>query len=287
MRIGAHVSSAGTLDKAIDRAQDIGAEAVQIFGSPPQSWIFRSHPLEAIDAFRQKAGDSGLADAVFMHGVYLINLATENPDNLKKGIDSLTRTLTLAGKIGAKGVIFHVGSHKGIGFDAVLPQVKDAFQEALDKSEGDAWLIIENNAGQGQQVGGNFHEIQRMIEAVDSPRVRVCLDTQHSFASGYNVGTEEGVAETMKEFEDEIGFEKLVAVHANDSKIPLAGSRDRHENIGDGFIGRDGFMSIMSHPAFWEVPFLLEVPGIENTGPDKENIGRLRAIWSEVQKKDM
>lgn len=285
MRIGAHVSSAGSLDKAIDRAVAIGAEAVQIFGSPPQGWAFKQQAPAVIDAFRQKALDMSMAQSVFMHGVYLINLATENPDNLKKGVDSLTKTLTLAGQIGARGVIFHVGSHKGLGLDSTLGQIAASMKQALAESEGAAWLIIENNAGQGQQVGRNFHEISQIMDAVGSDRVKVCLDTQHSFASGYNVATAEGIAATMDEFGAEIGLGNLVAVHANDSKIPLAGGRDRHENIGDGFIGREGFLNIMKHPAFREVPFLLEVPGIEDTGPDIENVRRLKEIWAEAQGK--
>ncbi len=278
MRIGAHVSTAGSLDKAIDRAMAIEAEAIQIFGSPPQGWAFKQQTSATLDLFQQKAREKDVHQAVFMHGVYLVNLATENPDQLVKGVDSLTKTLTLAGQIGARGVIFHVGSHKGVGLEATLGQISGAMKQALNESEGAAWLIIENNAGQGNNVGGNFHEIAQIMDAVGSDRVKVCLDTQHSFASGYNVATAEGIAATMDEFESEIGLGNLVAVHANDSKIPLAGGRDRHENIGEGFIGREGFLNIMKHPAFREVPFLLEVPGFEDTGPDAENIRRLKEI---------
>ena len=283
MRIGAHVSIAGGLDKAIERAVAIEAEAIQIFGSPPQGWALKPHPEPIIQSFRSKALEAGLSDAVFLHGVYLVNLATENEENLRKGIESLVFYLTLAHKIGAKGTIFHVGSHKGAGFDNVLPQVARSMTQALERSEGDAWLIIENNAGQGQQIGGNFQEIRKIMDAAGSPRIKVCLDTAHCLASGYDLTTTQGVAATMQEFEERIGLANLVAVHANDSKAPLGSGVDRHENIGDGHIGRGGFSSIIAHPAFRDVPFLLEVPGIENKGPDLENIKRLKAIRDQAQ----
>ena len=282
MKIGAHVSTAGGLDKAIDRAVALEAEAVQFFGSPPQGWAMKTHPEDIVQSFRKKAQEGSLSDAVFLHGVYLVNLATENEINLRRGVDSLVFYLTLAHRIGAQGVIFHVGSHKGIGFDTVLPQITQSFKRVLEGAEGDAWLIIENNAGQGNQVAGNFHEIHRIMDAVKDPRVKVCLDTQHSLASGYNVATEEGLAATMEEFGREIGLENLVAVHANDSKTVLGAAADRHENIGDGFIGREGFLHILRHPAFRDVPFLLEVPGIEKTGPDEENMRRLKALREEA-----
>lgn len=283
MKIGAHVSTAGGLDKAIERAAALEAEAVQIFGSPPQGWAMKPHPQEVVQSFRQKAQAAHLENAVFLHGVYLVNLATENQENLHRGIESLAFYLNLSHQIGAKGVIFHVGSHKGSGFDAVLPQIARSLTQVLDQAEGDAWLIIENNAGQGQQVGGNFREVRRIMDAVGSPRTKVCLDTQHSWASGYNVATREGLEATMREFDAEIGFENLVAVHANDSKVPLGAGVDRHENIGDGYIGRDGFLNIMRHPAFQNVPFLLEVPGIDKQGPDQENMRRLKELREEAQ----
>lgn len=282
MQIGAHVSSSGGLDQAIDRGVELGVEALQLFASPPQMWGMKRPTPEVMASFRQKAAAAGLQDSCFFHGVYLVNLATEVTENLKRGVGSLASYLKLSSEIGVKGVIFHVGSHKGAGFDTVLPQITAAMNEVLERGEGDSWLIIENNAGQGQQIAGNFQEIGRIMDAVASPRVKVCLDTCHSLSSGYDLRTEEGVAAAMEEFEREVGLEHLVAVHANDSKSPLGSGVDRHENIGDGHIGTDGFRAIMGHPAFRNVPFLLEVPGLEKKGPDAENIRRLRDIRAEV-----
>ncbi len=277
MKIGAHVSTAGGLDKAVDRAQEIGAEAMQIFGSPPQSWQVKTHPAETVQAFLAKAEAAGIGPT-FLHGVYLVNLATENADNLRKGIESLVFHLDLAAQIRSPGVIFHVGSHKGAGLDQVLPRVRDAFREALERTPPEAWLIIENNAGQGQQVGRRFEEVARVMDAVGRERVRVCLDTAHCFASGYDVSTREGLDATFEEFEREIGLRYLVAVHANDSKPAFNSNVDRHANIGEGHIGLEGFRAMMQHPAFADVPFLLEVPGFENKGPDRRNVEILRSL---------
>ena len=156
-------------------------------------------------------------------------------------------------------------------------------REVLDYADNDALLIMENNAGQGGGVGTKFKELGDIIRGLDNdPRVKVCLDTCHAFAMGYGIASKEGCDAAMAEFEQEIGLDRLQVVHANDSKMELGGLRDRHENIGDGHIGYDGFRSIMAHPAFREVPFILEVPGIENGGPDLENVERLKKLRSDV-----
>jgi deoxyribonuclease-4 len=214
---------------------------------------------------------------VFIHGSYLVNVGGDS-EIVAKSVESLTLNLAAASALGAKGVIFHGGSHKGKGFDAVLGQSADALKEALAGSPEDAWLIIENSAGMGAHIGASFEEVGKLVEAIDSERVRVCLDTQHCFAAGYNIGDPEGVASAMAEFDQHIGLERLVAVHANDTKTELGSGVDRHENIGDGHIGVDGFEVIMAFPAFRDVPFLLEVPGVEKKGPDKANLDKLKAV---------
>ncbi|MFQ5933743.1 MAG: deoxyribonuclease IV [Dehalococcoidia bacterium] len=278
MKIGAHVSTAGGIDNAIGNAQAIGAETIQIFGSPPQGWRYKPHPEERIAAFNEKAHRAKMGP-VFLHGIYLINLGTENEENLGKAIDSLIAHMGLASAIHAGGVIFHVGSHKGRGFDAILPQVVSAMNSVLENTPDDTWLIIENAAGMGNHIGASFSEIGTVMRELANDRVKVCMDTQHAFAAGYNIASREGIEEAMLQFDREVGFGNLVAVHANDSKIPLGGGVDRHENIGEGHIGREGFQVIMSHPAFRDVPFLLEVPGFDKTGPDKKNIDILHSIY--------
>ena len=282
MKIGAHVSTSGGLDKAIDRAVEIGCEAIQIFGSSPQSWAYKPVPDAQIQTFRQKASEAGIGP-VFFHAIYLINLGTPNPDQLEKGIQSLTNYMALAVEVGAGGVIFHPGSHKGAGYEAIFDQTVSSIERVLETSPDGPWLTLENMAGMGQHIGARFEELGRIIRAVAPAlrgRLKVCLDTQHSFAAGYDIATKNGLEAMLAEFDESIGLDVLAAVHANDSKCELGGGIDRHENIGQGHIGSKGFENIMGNPAFEDVPFFLEVPGIENKGPDRENVDLLKGLRS-------
>lgn len=277
MRIGAHVSTSGGTDKAIDRAVDIGAEAIQIFSGAPQAWRRKSYKADEVAEFKKKSAEKDVGPA-FIHGLYLVNLASQNPDLIVKSFTALVEEMQAASLIGAKGVIFHLGSHKGAGYEACVDQVIDQCRKVLAATPDDAWLILENSAGMGGAIGSKFAELGRIARDSGSDRVKVCLDTCHTFAAGYDMATPDGLAATMDEFDREIGLERLVAVHANDSKAPLAGGLDRHANIGEGHIGRDGFANIMSHPAFADVPFLLEVPGFDNEVPDAKNVAILKEL---------
>ncbi len=277
MRIGGHVSTAGGLVTAFERAQAIGAECIQIFGGPPQQWRSVRVSDEDARAFRDRMAETGI-QPVFIHAQYLINLASDDPALLARSKGALRSNLHLCAQIGAAGVIFHIGSHKGAGFDAVFAQVCDAIREALDESPPEARVVLENAAGQGGAVGATFTELGRIIAELKSDRVGVCMDTQHAHAMGYDMASPAGIDAAMAEFQREVGWDRLAAVHANDSKVPLGGARDRHENIGQGHIGLAGFEAIMAHQVFRDVPFLLEVPGIEGNGPDKPNVDALKAI---------
>lgn len=276
MRLGAHVSTSGGLSKGIDRGSELGAETVQIFASSPRMWRFTQPSEDEVLAFREKA-EAADVSPVFIHGSYLITIGGD-PEMRQKSVDLLTKTMNVAGQIGAAGVIFHVGAHHGAGFDGILMPYVAALQDVLDNSPEDVRLIFENSAGMGSHMGSSFKEIGRLIEALDTPRATVCLDTQHAFAAGYNLRESDGIDAAMDEFDREIGLSRLVAVHSNDSKVKLGGRVDRHENIGDGYLGREGFETIMGHAAFAEVPFVLEVPGADKKGPDKENLDRLKDI---------
>ena len=281
MKVGAHVGSSGGLTTAFGRAQEIGAEAIQIFGAPPQVWKRRIIRPEECEAFRASMQETGI-EPVFIHGVYLINLATEAPEQLERSCDALSGDVRLASAIGARGVIFHTGSHKGAGFEKVLPQIAGALERCLKDTPDDAWIIIENSAGAGGGVGGKFSEIGAIMKAVGSKRLKVCIDTQHAYAAGYDLSKQDGLDAAMQELDKHVGLKNFVAVHANDSKIALGGGVDRHDNIGDGHIGRAGFELIMAHPAFRAVPFLLEVPGEDKKGPDKANVDMLKKIRSKT-----
>lgn len=275
--LGAHVSSAGGIDKAVERAVEVGAESFQIFGAAPQMWRRKHHPDEDTESYRAKFKQAKLKSS-FIHAVYLINLASPDDELLRKSTDTLTAELDLAARIGADGVIFHVGSHMGSGFDHALPRIAASMTEALDRTPDDALLLIENNAGAGRSVGSVFSEISAIMNAVNNPRVRICLDTCHAHAAGYNVATIAGLKETVDEFQRELGADNLAAIHANDSKTELGSGKDRHENIGQGSIGIKAFRRMVRNRLLRKAAWLLEVPGYEGGGPGKADVDMLKAL---------
>ena len=277
MRLGAHVSAVGRVDLAIDRAVAIEAEAVQIFVSPPQGWAFKTLDEKHAADFKTKALEQNVGPNV-LHGIYLVSLGTQNTENLRKGIQALVNYMNAAHDLGMLGVVFHLGSHGGAGFEAVFRQVVESMNRVLDNSPDDTLLIVENSAGMGNHIGSKFSEVGAIVKELGSPRVAVCLDTQHSFAAGYDLTTPDGTAKVMAEFDREIGLDRLVAVHCNDSKPALGAGLDRHENIGQGHMGLAAFEAILADPAFRKVPFYLEVPGFEGKGPDKQNVDILKSI---------
>ena len=280
--LGAHVSSAGRIDKAVDRAVELGAESFQIFGAAPQMWRRKHHPDEDTEAYREKFREAKL-NSSFIHAVYLINLASPDDELLRKSTDTLTAELELASRIGANGVIFHVGSHMGSGFDHALPRIAAGMAEALDRTPDDALLLLENNAGAGRSVGSSFAELSAIMNAVDDPRVRICLDTCHAHAAGYNVATIAGLKQTVDEFQRELGADKLAAIHANDSKTQLGSGKDRHENIGQGSIGMKAFRRMVRNRLLRRAAWLLEVPGYERGGPGKADVDILKALRDESE----
>jgi deoxyribonuclease-4 len=277
VRLGAHVSAAGGIDKAIERATAIGAYAIQIFGSPPQSLIPPKHTPEAIASFKSKAEAAGIGP-VFLHAPYLINLASPRPHHVAVSVDSLVAALNLAGDLGAVGVIFHTGSTLGAGFEEVAPRVVAALTEVLDRTPSSTKLIMENSAGAGGTVGDTPLEIGYFMKEVGSRRLATCLDTQHAFASGYDLTTDLGIGTMIADWDREIGLDRLVAIHANDSKVPQGSNKDRHENIGEGFIGRTGFKLLKKNEILAKLPWIIEVPGFAGNGPDKENLELLKSL---------
>lgn len=281
MKIGAHISSAGGLHTSLERAIAIGAECVQIFESAPQQWGTGKFDDEQVATFREKHAASGLSPLV-IHGKYLMNLASADEKVFKTSASTLRSTLNIASRIGAMGVIFHTGSHKGTGFEAVFDQICEAATRVLGETPEDTLMIFENAAGQQGTIGSKFSELGQMLKRIDSPRARVCIDTCHAFAAGYDLSSAEGVAGVMEELDREIGLANVAAVHCNDSKGALGSGRDLHENIGEGKIGREGFAALVAYPALRDVPFFLEVPGYKlngaGKGPDKPNIDLMKEL---------
>ena len=276
MKLGAHVSTAGGLHTAFGRAANMEAETIQIFASSPRAWKFRELKPEVALKFREESESTGITP-VFIHGSYLVNIGG-SPDQLDKSVACLVQNMEVAAEIGAEGVVFHAGSHKGKGFDAVIGSAAESLKRVLESSPEGPYLILENSAGMGAHLGASFEEMGRMIEEVSSDRMKVCLDTEHCFAAGYNLAEPDGINSAIEQFEEHIGLDRLIVVHANDAKVELGSGVDRHENIGEGYIGIEGFEVIMGHEAFRDIPFVLEVPGPDKKGPDKDNLDRLKAI---------
>ena len=281
MLIGAHVSAAGGVEKSVKRALDIDAECIQIFASSPRTWKFKPIAEENASKFRAAASEASLGPTV-LHASYLVAIGSSDPALVERSVQSLINHLQASEQLGALGLIFHPASHKGRGYDAIFDQFVSNVQTVLEAAPGESLLMLETSAGSGDHVGSKFEELGKLIKAVDSPRVAVCLDTQHVWAAGYNIVDKDGLDATMDEFDRDIGLDLLRSVHANDSMRELGSSVDRHDNIGDGLIGEAGFVNVMSHPAFQDVPFYLEVPGVDKSGPDRPNVEALKRIRASV-----
>lgn len=280
--VGAHVSVAGGLPKGIDRALELGAETIQFFLSPPQTWRFNPPKPEDCAAFVKRRAEAGLGP-VYLHAIYLINLAGPDQTILARSIESLVQYLQVGARIGAEGVIVHLGSARGRPLAEAKAQVAAAIRQVLREAPVGPALVLEQSAGMGESVGHRFEDLADIIAAADGPdRVKICLDTAHLFAAGYPVADPDGLRQTLDEFDRLIGLDRLVVIHANDSKVPFNSGVDRHENIGDGHIGLKGFKTILAEPRLRDLPFILEVPGLDNKGPDRENVERLKRLRAEV-----
>ena len=276
-KIGGHVSASGGVENAFLNALKIGAETFQFFLGPPQMWVQSTKGEEEIQRFRKQAVETGISES-FIHGTYLINLGTQTPEHLEKSIQWLIYALNTAAELEVKGVIFHLGSHKGLGFEKVLPQVVESLKRILKDSNPGSYLLLENTAGAGGNIGATFKQLGEILKLVQNDRLKICLDTQHAFAAGIDIKTVEGLEATLLEIEEEVGLKNLMAIHCNDSKTEFGSGKDRHENIGEGFIGKEAFAQMITHPKLADVPFILEVPGFEAKGPDVENIEILKSL---------
>jgi deoxyribonuclease-4 len=276
--LGAHVDSSGGLHLAYERAQAMGADAIQVHPTPPGFWGSPKLDENRIATFREAAVKHGHPPFYF-HAVYLINLAGDDPTLRQRSESTLAGYLKAADELGVDGVIFHTGSHKGGGFEARLPQITEHLRHVLERADPkNAKLLIENNAGLGGCVGARFEEIKQMLDALDDdPRVAVCFDTCHAFASGYDERNAVEVKKTIDELDRVVGLARVPVIHCNDSVTGLASNRDRHANIGDGQIGEEGFRALLHEPRLARLPFILEVPGAGG-GPDAEQVAILKRL---------
>lgn len=275
-RIGGHVN--GGIKGGVSKALEIGAETIQIFVGSPQMWRAPNPPDAEIERFRSDVAEHKLGP-VFVHGIYLMNLAASRPDVYEKSVATLKNQLHWSDRVGAEGLIFHPGSAGSDAYEVALGRVVTALAEVLEGYAGQSKVLLEVCAGQGQTIGDRFEELADVIGALgNDERLGVCWDTCHLFNAGFDIATDDGLRETVDSFEDIIGFDRLYAVHANDSKNPLGARLDRHENIGLGHIGEEAFERMLHHPRLRDLPWILEVPGMDKQGPDSANIQALRRL---------
>lgn len=279
MTIGAHVSSAGGLINIFDNADKIGAQAIQSFASPPSNWNFKMPDKEQIKAYLERRAQGNYGPITF-HGIYLMNFASENPLLIEKSITSLSNYLNLSAKLEMDGVIFHTGSTKDVPFEQRINDIIKNLSTVLEQTNSKSRMLFENSAGAGGTVGKKITEFEGIWDGLSKYRDRLgfCFDTCHAFASGYDVRTQDGLETLKRDLDNSIGKENVRALHVNDSKGPLGENKDRHENIGEGQIGLAGFKLLAHDEFFGSLPWILEVPGFENSGPDKKNLDIVRAL---------
>ncbi len=278
-KIGAHVSVSGGLYKGIEKALAIGAECIQIFGASPQQWAVRMPSDEDITKFKQMRKESSVGP-VYLHAAYLPNLASSDDGIYEKAIKNLAEHLEITERMGAEGLIFHVGSGKEAPKEEAIKKAIVGMKKVLKLVSGKTFLVMENAAGGGQKLGATAHEMGIMLGGVHSKRIKVCIDTAHAFEAGIIEGyTKEHVKEFVDEWDHEVGLENIVALHVNDSKTMFNSHHDRHENIGEGFIGLDGFKNLAQEKRLHDKTWILEVPGFDGNGPDKKNIDILKSCF--------
>jgi deoxyribonuclease-4 len=280
-RLGAHLPLGNGMVKAADRAAEIGATALQIFGDNPTAWKRRSGPPAEQEAFRARLAQHGISPLV-VHASYLINLAGPDPDFFERSMALLAAELRDAPGLGARYVNVHIGSHRGSGVDVGVERLADGLVETLARAGEGATILLENSSGGGWGLGISVVELAAIAEAVDRrgvPRERVgfCLDTAHAWGAGYDLSNPAATDALLEEFAQRIGLDRLPVIHLNDSKSALGSRMDRHEHVGAGQIGETGMAHILRHPLLAEVAYILETPGMDE-GYDAINVARAIAL---------
>jgi len=276
VRVGVHVSIAGGIANAVDRAAMKGCDVFQIFSRNPRGWKFKDLSPQESKSFTAKLKKSVIGP-VFDHMPYLPNLASPDEDIYTQSVSTLTVELFRCGQLQIPFLVTHLGSHRGSGQEERLRRLVDAISSAFSETENEVILLLENTVGTKNSMGGSFGDIAAIIDALDSKRVGVCLDTCHLFGAGYELRTPEGIRSTLEEFDNLIGLKRLRLVHLNDSKGELGSALDRHEHIGLGKIGEKGFRSILGNKTIKPLPMILETP-IDSRRDDIDNLRVAREL---------
>lgn len=276
VKVGVHVSIAGSLDLAVDRANDAGCDVFQIFSRNPRGWAYQPIAAEVRDAFRAKVKTTGILPVD--HMPYLPNLASPKPEVYEKSVATLTAELDRCGTLGIPYLVTHLGHHLGDGMAGGRARVIKAINASLAASDAPVMLLLENTAGEKNSVGSSFEHIRGIMDGLeDTRRIGVCLDTCHAFGAGYEFRTAEGLEETLAQFDEQVGLSNLKVIHLNDTKGEKGSGLDRHDHIGLGQIGEDAFRRILHHKVFAKLPLICETP-IDERRDDRGNIATVREL---------
>jgi deoxyribonuclease IV len=276
VNVGVHVSIAGSLDLAVDRAKDAGCDVFQMFSRNPRGWAYQPVSGEAAETFRAKIRATGLIPVD--HMPYLPNLASPKPEIWEKSVSALSAELGRCGTLGIPYLVTHLGHHLGDGIAGGRARVISAINTALSEQENSTMLILENTAGEKNSVGSSFEHIRGIMDGIEEKkRIGICFDTCHAFAAGYELRTEEGIQETLGQLDEQVGLKYLRVIHLNDTKGDRGSCLDRHEHIGLGFIGEEGFRHILHSKVFAALPLICETP-VDDRRDDRGNIAKVREL---------
>lgn len=278
--LGAHVSVAGGLDNAFARGLESHCTALQIFTKNANRWQGKPISNDDAIAFQQAWQKSGIGP-VIAHNAYLINLASPKQDVWEKSKAALRDELLRCAQLGITGLVMHPGAHLGTGMETGVERIRKAFREILPETPPEVRLLLENTAGQGTYLGGDFAHLAALLEGFDENRFGVCFDTCHAHTAGYDLSTSESYSEVMAEFDRLVGLEQIKAFHLNDCLKPCGSHVDRHTHIGQGTIGRTGFACLMQDQRFSAIPMLLETPKGDDGEMDRVNLALLRELAGE------
>jgi deoxyribonuclease-4 len=277
VKIGAHLSASGGIHTAVDRAEAVGAESLQVFTQSPRTWRPTNHEQSSFDRFRERRAEIGL-DGVLCHALYLCNLAAPNDEVYTKSVAALSNTMEVARGIGADAVVFHVGSHLGSGFEVGLERVLPALEQVLELTSDETWLLMESSAGAGGTIGRSIDELATIHERLDRhPRLGICLDSCHLYVSGVDVTDAAALDALLDEVDASIGLDRLRALHVNDAAAPLGSNRDRHANIGEGLLG-EKLGVFLGNARLQGLPAVLETAGPDNRGPDANEVRKAKEL---------
>ncbi len=277
MRFGFHISIAGGFSKVVERATARGCDTIQFFSRNPRGWKYSPLNETEVKAFRSSIQSSTLSP-VFLHMPYLPNVASFKSKFYKRSIQSIAADLQRAEQLGAQYLIIHIGHRMESSEDEAIEAVSQGIDQAFEEVKNDITLLLENTAGQGTEIGYTFDQIKRILEKVnDHQRMGVCLDTAHSFEAGYDLSNKDGIERTLEAFDQSIGLRRLHLLHLNDSKTPLGSRKDRHWHIGEGYIGLEGFRSLVNHPLLRVLPGIMETPR-KDTVEDLKNMEVIRSL---------